>query len=752
MKDEINNKNKAIKSRIIELRKAIIKHNHLYHTLDTSEISDQAYDQMLITLENLENKNRKLSDSIIEIKSPVYSIGGSTVDKFIKVKHNIPQWSFEKVFNFKELLEWEERNINFLEKENTKLYIDENIKNKNIDKSLSSTHSIEYICELKIDGLKLVLTYDDGELVNAVTRGDGEVGEDVLNNALVIKDIPKTLNTNNLKSELGSNINYFLENKIIVIGEVWMENKELKKINDNLKLDFENKNKLGSPKLYANARNLAAGTLRQLDSRVVASRNLKFFAYDIETEIKKENISLEKNKIVNNSMTTQSFRLLTLKSLGFVVNKENKICKNLNYVERFYQSWTEKRKSMAYGIDGIVIKINDRALWNILGYTAKAPRGGVAYKFPAEVTMSKVEKIILQVGRTGAITPVALLTPVSLDGSIVSRATLHNMDEINRLDIRVGDTIELRKAGDIIPEIFNVITDLRPSKSLKYKMSDKCPSCEGTLSRQEQGKNKIKEKDHTVAIYCKNKNCPAQHIEGLIHFASKKAMNIENMGDKIIEQMVELGYITDYVSIYNLYSHKKDLENLEGFGEKSIENLLYSIEYSRNTTLSRFIFALGIRHVGENTAKDIAKFILKERKNINLQKAIELFKEMSIENYLNIEGVGQIIADSLYRYWHDENNLQKIKILCPYIHLKDKEVVSLNDGKFAGMTFVITGTLQTMNRDQAKEYIEEHGGKVTSSISSHTDYLLAGVDAGSKMTKANGLGIKIISEIELVSV
>ena len=730
MKDEINNKNKAIKSRIIELRQIIIKHNHLYHTLDTPEISDQAYDQMLLTLENLENKNRKLSDSIIEIKSPIYSIGGSTVDKFIKIKHNIPQWSFEKAFTVNDLKVWEERNTNIL------------IKNNFI------FDTFEYICELKIDGLKLVLTYIDNKLSSAVTRGDGEVGEDVLNNALVIKDIPKTLNTNNLKSELSSNINYLLDNKIIVTGEVWMENKELKRINDNLKLDFENKNKSGNIKLYANARNLAAGTLRQLDSRIVEGRNLKFFAYDIN--IQKENMILEKDNSINNIVNTQYKRLETLKSLGFVVNQEYKLCKDLENVEKFYQLWTNKRKFMDYGIDGVVIKINDRALWDILGYTAKAPRGGIAYKFPAEIVMTRVEDIVLQVGRTGAITPVALLTPVALDGSIVRRATLHNNDEIDRLGIRIGDTVELRKAGDIIPEIFNVITDLRPSKSVKYKMSNKCPSCEGPLSRQEQGKNKIKEKEQTVAIYCKNKNCPAQHIETLIHFVSRKAMNIENMGEKIVEQMVGLGYITDYVSIYNLYSHKKDLENLEGFGEKSIENLLSSIEYSRNTDLSRLIFALGIRHVGENTAKDIAKFILKD-KNIALQKVIELFKEMSIENYLNIEGVGQVIADSLYRYWHDENNLQKIKILFSYLHLKDKEVVSVNDGKFTDMTFVITGTLQTMNRDQAKEYIEDRGGKVTSSVSSYTDYLLAGVDAGSKMAKANELGIKIISETELVS-
>ena len=729
-KAEINTKENgkySIKSRIIELRRAIVRHNNLYHTLDRPEISDETYDKLLSDLETLESKNQSIANSITEIKSPIDKIGGSVVDKFIKVKHDTMQWSFQKVFNFEELSDWEERNINFLEKENTKI-----------------SNDIEYICELKIDGLKLVLTYDNGELLSAVTRGDGEVGEDVLNNALVIKDIPKILN-NNLKSELNSNINYFFKNKIIVIGEVWMENSELIRINKEILKQVEIKNKdnnLNSKdeskkaKLYANARNLAAGTLRHLDSRVVASRNLKFFAYDIET---------------GNAMATQSFRLATLKSLGFVVNKENKICKNLNDVQRFYQSWTENRKIMPYGIDGVVIKINDRALWDTLGYTAKAPRGGVAYKFPAEIAMSKVEKIILQVGRTGAITPVALLTPVSLDGSIVRRATLHNIDEIDRLDIRVGDTVELRKAGDIIPEIFNVITDLRPSKSVKYKMIDKCPSCGEILSRQDQGKNKIKEKEQTVAIYCKNKNCPAQHIEGLIHFVSKKAMNIENMGDKIMEQMVELGYITDYSSIYSLSKYKEELKNLDGFGEKSIDNLLSAIEGSRNVSLSKLIFALGIRHVGENTSKDIAKFIYSKEKNISLSEVIDLFKTMSIESYLEIDGIGIIIAESLYDYWHNESNIINIKKLFSYLNLKDREVSNMNNGKFTDMTFVITGTLPTMSRDEAKECIESYGGKVSSAVSTNTNYLLAGDDAGSKLVKAKELKVKIISEEDLLS-
>lgn len=724
MIDEINNKNKAIKSRILKLRQSIIKHNHLYHTLDTPEISDETYDQMLSALENLENKNRNIADSITEIKSPIDNIGGAVVNRFEKVTHSIEQWSFQKVFNFSELKDWEERNFNFLKK-NSPLNLG---PLQDLDRE-----NVQYICELKIDGLKLVLTYENGKLTSAATRGDGSVGEEVLNNALVIKDIPKILNVGN---------------KITVMGEVWMENRELEKINNNIKLDFKNKkdnlkdfknDKIKVVKLYANARNLAAGTLRQLDSRIVASRNLKFFAYDIDINTKKESISLIKNKTTNEMMGRQYQRLETLKNLGFVVNKEYKVCEDLESVEKFYRSWIDKRKSMDYGIDGVVIKINSRETWDMLGYMTKAPRGGVAYKFPAEIVMAQIEDIVLQVGRTGAITPVALLTPVAIDGSIVRRATLHNVDEIYRLGIRIGDTVELRKAGDIIPEIFNVIKDLRPINSKIYKMQEKCPSCG----------SKIQALESSVALYCKNKDCPAQHVEGLIHFVSRKAMNIENMGEKIVEQMVGLGYITDYVSIYNLASHKKDLKNLDGFGEKSIENLLSSIEASKKTTLSRLLFALGIRHVGETTSKDLSKFILNKEKNISFQKIIKLFREMSAEDYLEIEGVGQTIAESLYSYWHDESNLKKSTDLFSVLSLQKKEKANID--KFSNKTFVITGTLSTMSRDEAKEYIEVAGGKVSSSVSSQTDYLLAGEGAGSKLAKANELGIKIISEIELVS-
>ena len=426
---------------------------------------------------------------------------------------------------------------------------------------------------------------------------------------------------------------------------------------------------------------------------------------------------------------TQEEELELLSKFGFLVNKDRKVCKNLKEAQIFYEKWIEKRHTEDYGIDGLVIKINERYLWDELGHTAKCPRGGIAYKFPAEVVATKLLGITVQVGRTGAITPVAELAPVLLAGSTVSRATLHNEDEIKRLDVRVGDTVSLRKAGDVIPEIFDVIKDLRPKNAKAFVMPTNCPSCDSKLSRIQIGK------ELSAALYCLNKSCPAQHLEGLIHFVSKKGMNIDGLGERIIETFHDIGLITDASSIYKL--KKEDIEGLEGFGEKSAINIIASIENSRTVPLHRFLYSLGIRHVGEQTAKDIAKHFS------NLKE----ISEAQVEKLSEIEGVGEKVADALVSYFANSSNQKLLARLIPNLKVTSEKVIT--DGKLFNKTFVITGTLPSLSRDEAKELIEKNGGKVTTSVSKSTNYLLAGIGGGSKRDDAIKFDIKIISEEDL---
>jgi DNA ligase (NAD+) len=603
--------------------------------------------------------------------SPTKRIGGNVLDKFEKVHHEIRQWSFDNVFNFEELVTWEERNLTLLRKQGVET-------------------KPTYITELKIDGLKIILTYENGKLVRGATRGNGEVGEDITENIKTVKSIPLVLPE---------------PISITVIGEAWMKKKDLEKIN-------KERVKEGLP-LYANTRNLAAGTLRQLDPRVVASRHLQLFAYDIE----------------GGNFATQQEELETLSRFGFLVNNDHVYCVTLQEIQSFYDSWTSKRNKEDYGIDGLVIKINERALWDTLGYTAKSPRGGIAYKFPAETVATRLLSITCQVGRTGAVTPVAELAPVLLAGSTVSRATLHNQDEIARLDVRVGDTVALRKAGDVIPEIFDVFKELRPNNTRRFVMPTTCPSCGSLLVRIEVGK------ELSAALYCKNKACEAKHLEGLIHFVSKKGMNIEGLGEKIIETFHDIGIISDAVSIFHI--KKEDIEGLEGFGEKSAENIIASINTARSVPLHRLLYALGIRHVGEQTAKDIAKHF----------KTIEAIIEARDEDFLAIDGVGDIVLHSLKDFFTSKNNITFLKRL-----IEEVEVIQETGAvteKLAGRTFVITGTLPTLSRDEAKSVIEKNGGKVSGSVSSKTDYLLAGEGGGGKRDDALTYGVKIITEEEL---
>ncbi|MFA5131705.1 MAG: NAD-dependent DNA ligase LigA [Candidatus Paceibacterota bacterium] len=669
-----------IQKKIEGLRGLIERHRVLYHVNDAPEISDEVYDSLMQELQKLEHENPKYDSPL----SPTKRIGGDPIDHFEKVTHEVKQWSFDNVFSFQELVDWEERNVTLLRKEG----IQENPT---------------YVAEMKIDGLKVVLTYEHGKLVRAATRGNGEVGEDVTENIKTVKSIPLVLPENI---------------SITVIGEAWMKKKDLERINRERELQ--------GLALYANTRNLAAGTLRQLDPKIVATRNIQLYAYDIETS--RQDLDKKEKAIY----MTQEEELSVLEKFGFLVNKDRKICKTLSEAQTFYEKWIEKRHTQDYGIDGLVIKVNERTLWDELGYTAKSPRAGIAYKFPAEEVATKLLSITVQVGRTGAVTPVAELVPVLIAGSTVSRATLHNQDEIERLGVRVGDTVSLRKAGDVIPEIFDVFTELRPKDAKKFVMPTTCPSCDSTLSRIQIGK------ELSAALYCLNKACPAQHLEGLIHFVSKKGMNIDGLGEKILETFHDIGLITDAPSIYAL--KKEDIEGLEGFGEKSAENIIASIDTSRTVPLHRFLYSLGIRHVGEQTAKDIAKHF----------GTFEKIQKASLEELSTVEGVGEKVAASLVEFFAAAKNSTLIGALLKEIKVsEEKNPLTGGRGKLSGLTFVITGSLLTLSRDEAKDLIELHGGKVAASVSSKTDYLLAGDGGGSKRDDAVKLGTKIIDEEEL---
>ncbi len=661
--------------RLEKLKETINHHRYLYHTKDTPEISDEAYDSLVHELEALEREYPELKTN----DSPTERVGGEPLKEFVKVTHAVQQWSFDDVFNTATLEKWNEKVGNF------------------IKKSGVEDESVEYCCELKIDGLKVILTYEDGVLVRGATRGDGTVGEDVTENIKTIKDIPLTL-----KKKVS----------LIAVGEAWIGKSELAKINKERERKGE--------ALYANTRNLAAGTLRQLDPKVVAGRNLHVFVYDVEN-------------FDGGKLETQSKELELLAELGFVTNPHTKVCKSLAEVEKFYTQWTEKKDSLEYGLDGIVLKINSRKIQEALGYTGKSPRWGVAYKFPAEQVTTVVEDIVFQVGRTGVVTPVAHLRPVLVAGSTVSRATLHNEDEIKRLDVRIGDTVIIQKAGDVIPDIVQVVTSLRTGKEKPFKWPTHVPLCGGDGA--------IERVPGQAAWRCVVKDSYEQQKRKLHYFASKGALNIEDMGPKIIDQLLDAELISEYADIFTL--EKGDLVVLPRFAEKSADNLLASIEKARKTTLPRFLISLSIPQVGEETAHDIA----------NHFKTIEKVRSATEEELLAISGIGPIVAESVVAFFKGRKNIKIVDDLLKYIKIDNitspKSGLGLQSGVL-GKTFVLTGTLQTMSRDEAKEKIRALGGNVSSSVSKETDYVVAGESAGSKLDKAQELGVKLLSEDQFV--
>jgi DNA ligase (NAD+) len=661
---------KEIKNRIDKLRKVINYHRFLYHVKDIQEISDEALDSLKYELYTLEIKNPEF----ITQDSPTQRVGGKPLAKFKKIKHKIKQWSFNDAFDEDEMYDFDER-----------------IK-RIITKDVDYRHNIEYTSELKIDGFKIVLMYEKGILKTAATRGDGVIGEDVTENVKTIESIPLHLER---------------DMDVIVEGEIWMGKKEFEKLNRERKKNKE--------ALFANPRNVASGTIRQLDSKVVANRKLDSFIYDIVSS------SVELPK-------TQFEELNFLKELGFKVNPYFVLCKNIDCIIDFWKLWQKKKEKTDYWVDGIVIKVNSSKLQGVLGYTGKAPRYAIALKFPAEQVTTVVEDIVVQVGRTGALTPVAHLRPVLVAGSKVSRATLHNGDEIMRLDVRIGDTVIIQKAGDIIPEVVEVVKDLRTGKERKFKIPEKCPVCGGGVKKKTIGGNQA-----SAAEYCINKKCFAQEIEKIIHFVSKKGMNIDGMGDKIVEQLMNEGLVSDFADIYELKIG--DLKILPRFAEKSAENLIDSISKSRKIELHKFLFALGVVHLGEETSTLIA----------NNFGTLDKIKNASIEDFKEIDGVGDVVAESLCNWLKDEDNKKLLEKLLRYITVKSAHRLTKGN-PLLGKIFVLTGTMESLSREDAKEKIKLLGGKVVNSVSLNTDFVVAGSNPGSKLEKANKLGIKVLDE------
>ena len=673
------------KRRIIELKKLIDDANYSYYTLDKPEIEDSLYDSLYRELINIENNfpNLKTEDS------PTNRIGGQISKGFSKVIHSIPLYSLDNAFNYKELKDW----IN---------------KTKKLLREKNQTDIINnfLIAELKIDGNAIALKYENGVLKNAATRGDGKEGENITNNVKRIRSIPLKLRIKNPPKILE------------VRGEAFIPNKSFKLINKEREVNNET--------LFANPRNACAGSLRQLDPKIVAKRNLDFFAYQVHYP---EDFHDQK------SYNYHSERLKYLKSCGFRINQNSKLLKDFDELDQYCQYWEKERKNIDYETDGIVFKVNNIYLQKILGFTQKTPRWSIALKFPAEELSTKIKDFSFQVGRSGAITPVANFEPVQLAGTTVSRATLHNFDRFEELNIHNYDTIVVRKAGEIIPEVVKVIDKLRVKGSEKFLFPMFCPSCGENLQKN------IKE----AATKCVNKNCSSILIGQLKHWVSKPAMNIDGLGNKIIEQLFEAKLISNIYDIYNLNYTK--LQSLERMGDKSISNLLLAIESSKTKSWGKKLFALGINHIGEVTAKNIcSKF-----NSIDELKKASLINPKMIEN---INGVGIEIVDALRNWFLDKNNINLIDNLISKgvnFDFNNNLLSQKINSNIHGKQFVITGKFQQFKRDQIIEKIEEHGGFVKSAISKNINHLIAGEKPGSKLEKAKELNISIINELDLIN-
>ncbi len=671
------------KKRLEKLRTAIENYRYHYHVLNESLISDEALDSLKKELVDIETQFPEL----ITADSPSQRVAGKPLPGFKKIRHEVPQWSFNDAFSEQDMLDFDARVKRMLRDE------------------FGPDVAPAYTAELKIDGLKIVFTYKNGKLVTAATRGDGTVGEDVTENVKTIEAVPLVL------SEPAD---------IVAEGEAYMPKSQFEKLNKEQKKKGE--------ELYMNPRNITAGTIRQLDPRIVAARKLSTFVYDISGG------TIE-------VPPRQDEELKLLKKLGFRVNPNFRVCKNIDEVIAYWKEWQKKKEKEDYLIDGVVVKVTERKYQDALGYTGKAPRFGIALKFPAEQVTTVVEDIALQVGRTGVVTPVAHLRPVLVYGSTVSRATLHNEDEIKRLDVRIGDTVILQKAGDVIPDIVKVLTELRQKNSKAFSMPKECPECGTRLEKKEvgatKGKGDEKKQQQSAALYCANPRCPAKDRRTLYHFTGKHAYDIEHLGPKNLDLLLDAGLIASRADIFTL--EKGDLLELPRMGEKSVDNMLAAIEKARHVTLERFIVGLSIPEVGEETARDLAEHF----------GTLEKLRAATRADLEAMNGVGPRVAASLTTYFADKHNkkvtddlLKQVEIINPTLKKKST--------KLAGKTFVLTGTLPTLSRDEAKAKILAAGGKVSGSVSKKTDYVVAGENAGSKQTDAEKLGVPILDESGLI--
>lgn len=649
------------KTRINKLKAEINDHRYLYHVLDRQEISDGALDSLKKELTELENEFPQL----ITPNSPTQRVGGKPLNKFVKVKHSRPMLSLVDAFSRQDMEDWLVRLTKF-----------------------SSARS-EFFVETKMDGLAVSLIYKNGIFFSAATRGNGLMGEDVTHNIKTIELIPLELKV------IGKKLPPIVE----VRGEVYMSKPVFAKLN---KIQTQK-----NEKLFANPRNAAAGSIRQLDPKLAAKRNLSFMAYDLVTDL---------------GQTTHQEIHILLKKLGFRSGDYLQVCKSLDQVFKFFSKLAKQRNKLLYWIDGIVVLVNDIKTLQSLGVTGKAPRGIIALKFPAEQVTTKVKDIIVQVGRTGTLTPVAVLKPVQVAGSTVSRATLHNADEIKRLNLKVGDTVIIQKAGDIIPEVVKVLPKLRNGSEKRWSLSRRCPIC-GSEVRQPSGE---------VNYYCTNKNCFAIQKEKIYHFVSKAAFDIEGLGPKIVDQLIEEGLIKDAADIFELKAG--DLTPLERFADRAASNLETAIDSAKEISLARFIYALGIRHAGEQTAIALAQ-------NFG---SLEKIMESSKEELERINDIGEVVAQSIYNYFNN-TKIQKFIQRLKQRGVEVGEETVKKIGKLVGKTLVLTGGLDNLTREQAKELIRGASGKVSSSVSKETDYVVAGDEPGSKYEKAKKLGIKIIS-------
>jgi len=660
-----------IKDRLKNLKKIIQEHDHAYYLLDDPLISDHEYDSLFQELKKIESENPHL----ITPDSPTQRVGGRPLDEFKQITHKKPMLSLGNAFGNDEL----------------------NAFYKRVTETLDIT-DIEFSAELKFDGLAISLFYEEGVLKYAATRGDGLVGEDVTHNIKTMKVIPLRLRSDNPP-------------KILELrGEVLMNKEDFLELNEQQKKQ--------DLKVFANPRNAAAGSLRQLDPAVTAKRKLQFFAYglgEVDTSV---------------HFDYHSQMIDFIESLGVPVSKYSEIVQNNIEMEAYFQKILGQRNALPFDIDGIVFKVNSIKSQNNLGFVSKAPRWAIAYKFPAEEAETIVNDITVQVGRTGAITPVARLKPVFVSGVTVTNATLHNEDEMNRKDIRIGDSVIVRRAGDVVPEVVRVILEKRPNHAIKFTMPKQCPICGSDIERI----------DGEAAQRCTGQyKCNAQIKQGISHFISRKAMNIDGLGEKIVDQLFEQGMLKNIADIYKL--DFAVIENMDRFGKKSVENLKESIEISKKTTLGKFIYALGIRNVGEATSKELAAHF----------RSLDNLFNATVEDYLMVNDIGPVVAESLVKYFHNANNQQIINsIIASGISWPTLKEINAINSKLNNQTFVVTGTLNSFSRDEIKDLIEANGGKVSGSVSKKTSYVLVGDNPGSKADKANELGVPIITEINLM--